>query len=145
MPTKRPYFLLIEDNATDIELTLKMFSRAGVGNEIMTVRDGQQALDFLFGMGEFSERNLLHQPQLILLDLNLPRIDGMEVLRRIRADERTRHLLVLVLTSYEGQQKIVDSLRLGVKGYLRKPVTFEQFISTMTALRMRIFVLRGKR
>lgn len=126
--------LLVEDNPSDIELTRRAFTRERITNELVVVEDGQSALDYLFGAGRFTGRELTAMPALILLDLKLPIIDGLEVLRRIRADERTRRLLVIVLTSSKEEQDVAASYDLGVNSYIRKPVDFHQFSEAIKLL-----------
>jgi two-component system response regulator len=126
--------LLVEDNATDEKLTLRAFKKANVANEIFVVRDGAEALDYLFATGQYEGRNLEAQPTIILLDLQLPRIDGLEVLRRIRADARTKHLAVVILTSSKEEEDVARGYALGANAYVRKPVDFSDFIVAAQAL-----------
>jgi CheY-like chemotaxis protein len=126
--------LLVEDNPSDIELTRRAFTRERITNELVVVEDGQSALDYLFGAGRFTGRELTAMPAMILLDLKLPIIDGLEVLRRIRADERTRRLLVIILTSSKEEQDVAASYDLGVNSYIRKPVDFHQFSEAIKLL-----------
>jgi len=119
--------LLVEDNEHDIELTLRAFNKSKIANEIVVVRDGQEALDFLFGAGAHAGRGTSNPPEVVLLDLKLPKVDGLEVLRRVRADPRTRHLPVVVLTSSSEEKDIVTSYDLGANSFVRKPVDFTQF------------------
>jgi CheY-like chemotaxis protein len=118
--------LLVEDNVDDEELTLRALRKAQVPNQVVVARDGAEAVDFLF------DKDL--QPQVVLLDLNLPKLDGHEVLRRIRAHESTRHLPVVVLTSSKEDIDIARSYQLGANSYVRKPVDFKQFIDTLNTL-----------
>ncbi len=133
--------LLVEDNPDDELLTLRALKKNGVLNEVVVARDGVEALDYLFGMGSHAGRDTGVMPQLILLDLKLPRIDGLEVLRRLRADERTRLLPVVILTSSREQQDMVDGYGLGANSYVRKPVNFEQFVSAVEQLKLYWLVL----
>ena len=133
MSTSRP-ILLVEDNPDDEELTLRALRRNNVRNEIVVARDGVEALDYLFGTGSHAGRDLRVQPQVILLDLKLPRIDGLEVLQRIRADERTRLLAVVILTSSKQEEDIFRSYSRGANSYVRKPVNFTEFIEAVKAL-----------
>ena len=133
--------LLVEDNPDDELLTLRALKKNGVLNEVVVARDGVEALDFLFGTGTYAGRDTGVMPQLILLDLKLPRIDGLEVLRRLRADERTRLLPVVILTSSREQQDMVDGYGLGANSYVRKPVNFEQFVSAVEQLKLYWLVL----
>lgn len=127
MATDRP-ILLVEDNPDDEALTLRAFSKNRIANQVIIARDGVEALDYLFGSGSHAGRDLSIIPAVVLLDLKLPRIDGLEVLRRIRADERTRLLPVVILTTSKEQQDILEAYSLGANSYIRKPVDFEKFI-----------------
>jgi two-component system response regulator len=127
MATDRP-ILLVEDNPDDEALTLRAFSKNRIANQVIVARDGVEALDYLFGSGAYAGRDLSTIPAVVLLDLKLPRIDGLEVLRRIRADERTRLLPVVILTTSKEQQDIFEAYSLGANSYVRKPVDFEKFI-----------------
>ena len=126
--------LLVEDNPSDVELTKRAFVREHITNELVVVEDGQTALDYLFGAGRYAGRDLTQMPALILLDLTLPILDGLEVLRRIRAHERTRRLLVVILTSSKEDQDVAASYDLGVNSYIRKPVDFHQFAEAIKVL-----------
>jgi two-component system response regulator len=119
--------LLVEDNQSDIELTKRALKREHILNEITVVEDGQEALDYMFGTGTHAGRDLTQMPTLILLDLKLPIIDGLEVLRRIRANPLTHRQVVVILTSSKEEQDILNGYDLGVNGYIRKPVDFIQF------------------
>ncbi len=119
--------LLVEDNPDDEALTVRALSRHGPRHHLQIVRDGVEALDYLFGTGEYAGRDWRAMPTVILLDLKLPRIDGLEVLRRIRADERTRAQPVVILTSSKEEQDLLQGYGLGVNSYIRKPVDFTQF------------------
>jgi two-component system, response regulator len=119
--------LLVEDNPDDEALTRRAFQKNNVGNELVVVRDGAEALDYLFGTGPYGDRDLSRQPQVVLLDLKLPKIDGLEVLRRLRADERTRMLPVVILTSSNEERDLVSGYSLGANSYVRKPVDFSDF------------------
>jgi two-component system, response regulator len=120
--------LLVEDNPDDVELTLRAFRRSKVLNEIVVVTDGVEALDFVFATGVHAGRDPRAKPQVILLDLKLPKIGGLEVLRRLRADERTRRIPVVVLTSSNEEKDILSSYDLGANSFVRKPVDFAQFV-----------------
>jgi two-component system, response regulator len=120
--------LLVEDNEDDVRLTLRAFKKNNLTNEIHVAADGQEALDFLFCEGAHAMRDPSDQPDVVLLDLKLPRIDGLEVLRRLRSDPRTRTLPVVVLTSSNEERDLVESYRLGANSYVRKPVDFDQFM-----------------
>ncbi|HLP40228.1 MAG TPA: response regulator [Fibrobacteria bacterium] len=119
--------LLVEDNVDDVELTRRAFKKNNIKNEMVVANDGAEALDYLFGSGRYVGRDLSNTPALILLDLKLPKIEGLEVLRRIREDERTRYLPVVVLTSSKEEQDLVRSYALGTNSYVRKPIDFDEF------------------
>jgi two-component system, response regulator len=126
--------LLVEDNPDDEMLTVRALKKAQVANELVIVRDGAEALDYLFGTGAYTGRDLSVMPHVVLLDLNLPRIGGLDVLRRIRDDPKTRLLAVVVLTSSKEDEDVVDSYSLGANGYVRKPVDFERFSDAVRTL-----------
>jgi len=126
--------LLVEDNPDDEALTLEALNSQHLVSEIVVVRDGQQALDYLFGQAEFQTRNIQDEPQLILLDLHLPKIDGLEVLKRIRANARTRRLPVVVLTTSTLESDMIKSYDNGANSYLCKPVDFDEFIESIQKL-----------
>ena len=126
--------LLVEDNIDDILLTQRAFERSSVPSEIVTACDGQEALDCLFGGGAHAGRSRPIKPDIVLLDLNLPKLDGFDVLRRIRADPGTRRLPVIVLTSSNEQRDIVQSYDLGANSFVRKPVDFAQFVDAARQL-----------
>ena len=130
--TKR--ILLVEDNSTDEKLTVLAFKKCGVSNEIVVVRDGAAALDYLFATGKHADRDATLLPTVILLDLKLPKIDGLEVLRRIRADERTKLVPVVVLTASREDEDILRSYSLGANAYVRKPVEFSEFAQAAKTL-----------
>ncbi|MGO9838924.1 MAG: response regulator [Polyangiaceae bacterium] len=119
--------LLVEDNASDEKLTLLAFKKCGVANEVVVVRDGADALDYVFGTGKHAGRDARVLPTLVLLDLKLPKVDGFEVLRRIRGDERTKLLPVVVLTASKEEEDVLNSYALGANAYVRKPVEFAEF------------------
>jgi two-component system response regulator len=133
--------LLVEDNADDETLTLRALRKNNILNEVVTARDGAEALDFLFGRGPFAGRDVTIQPQIILLDLKLPKIDGLEVLRRLRQDPRTRLLPVAILTTSNEERDILASYELGANSYIRKPVDFEQFMEAVRQLGLYWLVL----
>ena len=133
--------LLVEDNPDDELLTLRALKKSGVRHEVVVAHDGVEALDYLFARGPYSARDPAVMPQLILLDLKLPRVDGLEVLRRLRSEERTRLLPVVILTSSREQRDMLDGYGLGANSYVRKPVDFEQFVSAVELLRRYWLVL----
>ncbi len=126
--------LLVEDNPNDIELTLHAFKRNHISNHLHVVRDGAEALEFIFCTGAYAERNIDSTPKVILLDLKLPKVDGLEVLRRIKADPRTQAIPVVVLTSSREERDVVKSYRLGVNSYIVKPVDFEKFTEAVNQI-----------
>jgi two-component system response regulator len=126
--------LLVDDDPDDVELTLRAFRNNPLGNKIVVARDGIEALDYLRGTGRYAGRDPSRQPQVVLLDLNLPVIDGLEVLRRIRAEERFRRLPVVILTSSNEDSDKVAGYGLGANSYVRKPVDFHQFSDAVTRL-----------
>ena len=140
MDTKRP-ILLVEDNPDDEALTLRAFSKNRISNPVAVARDGVEALDYLMGTGTRAETGPGALPAVVLLDLKLPRIDGLEVLRRIRADARTSLLPVVILTTSKEQQDIFDGYSLGANSYIRKPVDFEKFIQAVGQLGLYWLVL----
>lgn len=133
--------LLVEDNPDDEALTLRAFRKNKIGNRIVVVRDGVEALDFLFCKGAFADRDPRDQPQIILLDLKLPKLDGLEVLQRIRQEESTRLLPVVILTSSKEEQDILAGYSLGANSYVRKPVDFNQFVEAVRQLGLYWIVL----
>jgi two-component system response regulator len=126
--------LLVEDNPTDAELTMRALKRKNLINRLHWVKDGAEALDFLFAKGEYSDRNVEDLPKLILLDLRMPKVDGLEVLHKIKEDERTRRIPVVVLTSSKEDRDIVESYKLGVNSYVSKPVEFDEFIDAVSTM-----------
>lgn len=126
--------LLVEDNPQDAELTLRALKKRHLANHIHHVRDGAEALEFIFATGAYSARNVAAAPKVILLDLKLPKVDGLEILRRIKADERTKTIPVIVLTSSKEEQDVVQSYQLGVNSYVVKPVQFESFTEAVAEL-----------
>ena len=131
---ERPVILLVEDNEDDELLTLRALKKSNVANEVVVARDGEEALDFLFATGVHANRDPRLMPQVTLLDLNLPKMDGFDVLRRIRADERTRRLPVVILTSSKQDEDILRSYDLFANAYVRKPVDFGQFAEAVKNL-----------
>jgi len=128
--------LLVEDTADDVELTLRSLKKNNIFNEVVVARDGAEALDYLFATGAYAGRDPSTEPAVVLLDLKLPKIDGLEVLRRLRADERTKYLPVVVVTSSKEELDMVTSYELGANSYVRKPVDFVQFSDAVRQLGM---------
>ncbi len=126
--------LLVEDNQDDEELKLMAFEQSGINSEVEVVRDGAEALDYLFGTGSHAERDISNKPAVILLDLKLPKISGLEVLRRLRKDERTQYLPVVVLSTSKEDRDIISSYKLGCNSYVRKPVDFNEFLTATQQL-----------
>lgn len=133
--------LLVEDNPDDEALTLRAFRKNNILNPVVVARDGEAALDYLFGTGGHAGRDIREQPQVVLLDLKLPKIDGLEVLRRLRADPRTRLQPVVILTTSNEERDILSSYQLGANSYIRKPVDFEQFMEAVRQLGLYWLVL----
>jgi two-component system response regulator len=133
--------LLVEDNADDEALTQRAFNKARIKNKVVVARDGAQALDYLFAKGEFAARDVGETPQVVLLDLNLPKVGGLDVLRAIRADPRTKLLPVVVLTSSKQDRDLVEGYRLGANSYVVKPVDFVQFSEAVAQLGLYWLVL----
>ena len=135
--TEKPIeILLVEDDPNDVELTLHALKKHNLGNRVEVVRDGAEALEFIFCSGAYAHRSVENGPKVILLDLKLPKVDGLEVLRRVKADPRTRMIPVVVLTSSREERDIVESYRLGVNSYITKPVDFEQFTEAVRQLEL---------
>lgn len=126
--------LLVEDNPRDEALTLRALKKNNISNEVVVTRDGVEALDFLFGIGTYADRDVSVMPQVILLDLKLPKVDGLQVLQKIRSDERTSHLPVVIFTSSSEEEDLMKSYSLGANSYVRKPVEFEQFLEATRQL-----------
>jgi len=126
--------LIVEDNARDLELTLRALKKHNLGNRIVSVRDGAEALEFLFARGAYSDRRIGDGPHVIFLDMKLPKVDGIEVLRQIKADERTRTIPVVMVTSSAQERDVVESYRYGVNSYVVKPIDFDAFIKTIADL-----------
>ena len=126
--------LLVEDNPTDAELCIRALKKSNLANKLVWVKDGAEALDFIFAAGAYSGRRITNGPKVILLDLRLPKVDGMEVLRRIKNDERTRTIPVVVLTSSREDRDVAESYQLGVNSYISKPVEFDEFAKTVSEL-----------
>ena len=128
--------LLVEDNPADAELTLRALAKHNLANKIIHVGDGEEALDFIFARGAFSHRRIENGPKVVILDLKLPKVDGLEVLKAMKADPRTSVIPVVVLTSSNEERDIVESYRLGVNSYIVKPVDFDKFIAAVKNLGM---------
>lgn len=133
--------LLIEDNPDDVALTLRAFKKNNIMNPVVIAKDGAEALDYLYCKGEFADRDIADTPQMILLDLKLPKVNGLEVLKTIRDDERTHLLPVIILTSSKEQQDLLDGYSLGANSYIRKPVDFDQFTEAVRQLGLYWLVL----
>jgi two-component system, response regulator len=133
--------LLVEDNPDDVVLTLRAFKKNNVANEVVVAGDGLEALDYLFGTGKFKERDMSSMPAVILLDLKLPKMDGLNVLERMRADERTKLIPVVILTSSKEEQDVIGSYSLGANSYIRKPVDFNKFVEAVRHLELYWLVL----
>jgi two-component system response regulator len=126
--------LLVEDNPDDVELTIRAFNKNNIFNKIIVAKDGAEALDYLFGRGVYKERELKDLPILIMLDLNLPKVNGLEVLKAIRQNELTKLLPVVILTSSNQEEDVAASYKLGANSYIRKPVNFKDFIEAVKSL-----------
>jgi two-component system response regulator len=133
--------LLVEDNPDDEALTLRALKKNNILNEVVVAHDGAEALDYVFSAGAYAGRDPSELPQVVLLDLKLPKVDGLKVLERIRADERTRLLPVVVLTSSKEEQDLLNSYSLGANSYVRKPVDFNQFVEAVRQLGLYWLVL----
>ena len=128
------YILLVEDNPSDVRLTRRALEQSHITNPLVAAEDGREALDYLFALGAYAGRDVTDLPRVVLLDLKLPKVDGLEVLRQIRANERTRRLPVVILTSSQEQQDIMAGYELGANSYVRKPVDFAQFVEAVRIL-----------
>ncbi|HLZ09373.1 MAG TPA: response regulator, partial [Chloroflexota bacterium] len=133
--------LLVEDNADDELLTLRAFKKNNIANEVVVARDGQEALDYLFATGAHVGRDVSVLPQVMLLDLQLPRVSGLEVLRQVRADRRMLYLPIVILTSSNEDQDMIEGYRLGANSYVRKPVNFTEFVEAVRTLGLYWLVL----
>jgi len=139
MTMRSGLILLVEDREDDVELTLRAFKKSGIANEVVVVRDGAEALDYLFAAERFAGR--LRVPEVVLLDLNLPKVSGLEVLQKMRADERTKRVPVVILTSSNEERDIVSSYDLGANSFVQKPVDFTQFVQATRQLGLYWLVL----
>jgi two-component system response regulator len=126
--------LLVEDNTHDAEMTIRALRKVNLANNLIRLKDGEEALDFLFARGQFQDRDLMNKPKVILLDIKMPKIDGIEVLRQIKANEVTSIIPVVIMTSSKEEQDIVTSYKLGVNSYVVKPVDFEGFAKAVSEL-----------
>jgi two-component system response regulator len=138
---KNKIILLVEDNPDDVKLTLRALKKNNIMNEVIVAGDGVEAVDYFFGMGKFAGRDTGIMPQVVLLDLKMPKMDGLEVLHRIRADERTKLLPVVILTTSSEDKDRVESYKLGANSYVRKPVDFNQFAEAVNQLGLYWLVL----
>ena len=141
MTQLKKIILLAEDNPDDVLLTERAFKKSNILNELIIVRDGVEALDYLFAEGKYKDRDPNTMPELILLDLKMPKLDGLQVLKRIREDERTKQLPVVILTTSKEEKDIVNSYCLGANSYITKPVDFDQFIEAVNQLGLYWLVL----
>ena len=131
---KEVEILLVEDNPTDAELAIRALKKSNLANKLVWVKDGAEALDFIFATGAYTQRCVVNPPKVILLDLHLPKVDGMEVLRRVKSDARTKAIPVVVLTSSKEDRDVAESYQLGVNSYISKPVEFDEFAKVVSDL-----------
>jgi CheY-like chemotaxis protein len=136
--------LLVEDNPTDAELTLRALKKSRMANRVVHVVDGEEALDFLFARGAFSDRKIEHGPKVVLLDLKLPKVDGLEVLKIIKSDARTKIIPVVILTSSQEEKDMIQSYESGANSYIVKPVDFDKFMEAVNDLGMYWLLLNQK-
>jgi two-component system response regulator len=134
MATDEIEILLVEDNASDVELALHALRKNNLANRIHVARDGEEALDFLFCRGQYSNRSFNRVPKLVLLDLKLPKLDGLEVLRQLKGDPRTRPIPVVIMTASKEERDMINGYQLGVNSYIQKPVDFDKFRETVQQL-----------
>ena len=132
--TNEVQILLVEDNPRDIELTVRALKKHNLANKLHVVKDGAEALEFIFATGAYADRKIENAPKVILLDLKLPKVDGLEVLRKVRSDERTKYIPVVVVTSSQEERDIVESYKLGANSFVTKPVEFENFAQAVAEL-----------
>lgn len=135
-PQNEVEILLVEDNPNDVEVTLRALKKNNLANRVVVVSDGEEALDFVFARGAYGDRRAEDGPRLILLDLKLPKVDGLEVLKAIKSDERTRVVPVVVMASSREESDIIESSKLGVNSYIVKPVDFDKFVDAVNSLGM---------
>ncbi|MEO6302726.1 MAG: response regulator [Bacteroidia bacterium] len=128
--------LLVEDSIEDANLVIRSLKKSNLGNSIIHLKDGAEALDFIFGKGEFSDRNIEDKPKLILLDLKMPKVDGLQVLKELKIDERTKTIPVVIMTSSREDRDLIESYKLGVNSYVVKPVAFDNFAKAVSELGM---------
>jgi two-component system response regulator len=126
--------LLVEDNQDDMDLALHALKREKLANHIFVARDGEEALDFLFCRGSFAQRSFEHPPKLVLLDLKLPKVDGMEVLKQVKSDPRTKNIPIVIMTSSKEERDLVSGYNLGANSFIQKPVDFDQFRATVKSI-----------
>jgi CheY-like chemotaxis protein len=131
---KEVEILLVEDNSTDAELAMRALKKNNFSNKLVWVKDGEEALDFIFGTGSYLNRPLSNGPRVIMLDLHLPKVDGLDVLRKVKSDPRTQTIPVVILTSSKEDRDVAESYRLGVNSYISKPVEFDEFIKVVAEL-----------
>ena len=132
--TNEVEILLVEDNPNDVELTFRALKKHNITNKVHVVKDGAEALEYIFATGAYANRDINHNPRVILLDLKLPKVDGLEVLRQIKSNEKTKMIPVVVLTSSKEERDLVESYRLGANSYITKPVDFESFVKAVSEL-----------
>jgi CheY-like chemotaxis protein len=126
--------LLVEDNPNDVELALRALKKHNLANKVHVVKDGAEALEYIFGTGDYASRDVNNKPRVVFLDLKLPKVDGLEVLRRIKSDERTKVIPIVVLTSSTEERDIIESYQLGVNSYIVKPIDFDKFMDAVSEL-----------
>lgn len=131
---KEVEILLVEDNPNDAELAIRALKKHNLANKVYVVKDGVEALDFIFGTGTYAERDVNDKPKVVFLDLKLPKIDGLDVLKKIKSDERTKTIPVVVLTSSTEERDIIESYQLGVNSYIVKPIDFDKFVDAVSEL-----------
>ena len=130
--TEKPDIILVEDSASDAELTIRALRKNNIINQLVHLEDGEEALEFIFAIGKYADRSIDDLPKVILLDLKMPKISGLEVLRKIKSDERTKSIPIVLLTSSKEENDIVDAYQLGVNSYIVKPMEFENFVKIVS-------------